>query len=98
MHPDRIEDLLIQLYGAEQAHQIIAELKPYLVEFERRLAVGTTFYPHTIDHRDAILITYADQVCQLGEAPLETLNRFAERYVRASFSGMHILPFFPVHV
>jgi len=45
--------------------------------------------------KDAILITYADQITQAGEAPLQTLHRFLQAHLRGVFSGVHILPFYP---
>jgi len=45
--------------------------------------------------KDAILITYPDQITQAGEAPLQTLHRFLQAHLQGVFSGVHILPFYP---
>jgi sucrose phosphorylase len=45
--------------------------------------------------KDAILITYGDQITQAGEAPLQTLHRFLRQHLQGVFSGVHILPFYP---
>ena len=48
-----------------------------------------------LSQRDAILITYGDQVTRPDEAPLATLAEFCERHLLGVVSGVHILPFFP---
>lgn len=45
--------------------------------------------------KDAVLITYGDQITQAGEAPLQTLHRFLRQHLHGVFSGVHILPFYP---
>ncbi|MGA8181758.1 MAG: alpha-amylase family glycosyl hydrolase [Desulfobacterales bacterium] len=44
---------------------------------------------------DVFLITYGDTLNKIGEAPLETLFKFAESRFKDVFSTLHILPFFP---
>ena len=41
------------------------------------------------------MIAYGDSVLAEGEKPLQTLNRFLDKYLRSSISGVHILPFYP---
>ncbi len=41
------------------------------------------------------LITYGDSIIQEGEKPLVTLDRFLEKYLKGTITGVHILPFFP---
>ncbi len=45
--------------------------------------------------RDAILITYGDQLHEPDRPPLRTLAEFCDRYLRGVVSGIHILPFYP---
>ncbi len=45
--------------------------------------------------RDAILITYGDQVREPNAPPLRTLADFCERHLTGLLSGVHIFPFFP---
>jgi glucosylglycerate phosphorylase len=45
--------------------------------------------------KDAILITYGDQISTHGEVALQTLHRFAKQHLEGVFSGIHILPFYP---
>lgn len=48
-----------------------------------------------LTEKDAILITYGDQVTEAGTAPLKTLADVLTDYVEGIISGVHILPFFP---
>lgn len=48
-----------------------------------------------LDQRDALLITYADQVSAPGEPPLRTLAAFARDRLAGVVSGVHLLPFYP---
>lgn len=45
--------------------------------------------------RDIWVITYGDSVISPGLAPLKTLKKFSDSYLREFISGLHILPFFP---
>jgi glucosylglycerate phosphorylase len=48
-----------------------------------------------LTERDALLITYPDQVRQAGEPPLKTLAEFCARHLKGIVSGVHLLPFYP---
>lgn len=48
-----------------------------------------------LSQRDALLITYADQVSTAGQPPLQTLAEFCARHLRGTVSGVHVLPFYP---
>ncbi|MER3461549.1 MAG: sugar phosphorylase, partial [Armatimonadota bacterium] len=45
--------------------------------------------------KDAVLITYGDQIRAEGEPPLRTLHGFLREHLQGVFSGVHILPFYP---
>lgn len=47
------------------------------------------------DASDIIMITYGDSLIDIDEQPLQTLNRFAKKYLSKVVSTIHILPFFP---
>ncbi|HVN55861.1 MAG TPA: sugar phosphorylase [Anaerolineaceae bacterium] len=81
---------LVFLYGPEEGQRTLARLDARLA---RVPPLPEPISP--LDQRDAILITYGDQFQQPGEAPLRTLARFTERFLRGTVSGLHILPFFP---
>lgn len=48
-----------------------------------------------LTERDVLVIAYGDHLQREGEAPLAVLRQFAERHLRDSVSGIHILPFYP---
>ena len=49
----------------------------------------------SLTERDALLITYGDQLTEAGQAPLQTLNDFFRRHLAGIVSGVHLLPFYP---
>src|ERR1700735_52803 len=48
-----------------------------------------------LTQRDALLITYGDQVSESGAAPFRTLGDFLSAQVQDLISGVHVLPFYP---
>jgi sucrose phosphorylase len=48
-----------------------------------------------LSEREALLITYGDQVRAPDEMPLRTLAEFCDRHLAGVVSGVHILPFYP---
>jgi len=49
----------------------------------------------TLTERDALLITYGDQLREPNIPPLRTLAEFCEQHLTNVVSGIHILPFYP---
>jgi len=84
---------LVFLYGEEAGRATCAQVGRLIA----RSQSGARYADRslTLDSRDAILITYGDQVQQPGEPPLQTLNRFCSQYLTGLVSGVHILPFYP---
>ncbi|PJF49012.1 MAG: sugar phosphorylase [Candidatus Thermofonsia Clade 3 bacterium] len=48
-----------------------------------------------LTQRDAMLITYGDQVRAPGQPPLQTLADFCARHLTGAISTIHLLPFYP---
>lgn len=90
---NRIADHLIALYGEDVGRATFTRLAT-LLENAKRLTVGGR-RSSGLTHRDAILITYGDQVRAPGEPPLQTLADFCAAHLREIVSGIHILPFYP---
>jgi|YelNatPaOPRAMG01_1025707.scaffolds.fasta_scaffold00295_9 glycosidase len=90
-------EILLSLYGHEVGERIYRRLATSVTEASPRLArrVRSAREGQPLDHQDAFLITYGDQMRTPGEAPLQTLAAFARRYLRGLVSGVHVLPFFP---
>ncbi len=87
-----IADHLIALYGGDAGRatftRVLALIEPYRTQIPAPRVTG-------LCERDAILITYGDQIRAPGAPPLQTLAHFCARHVRDVVSGVHILPFFP---
>ncbi len=95
-----ILDHLTFLYGAERALALLERLRAILTKFRQRNpqlpAARESLAPQErLTERDAILITYGDQVMEPGKPPLQTLAEVLEKYVRGVITGVHVLPFFP---
>jgi glycosidase len=92
MDKERIYDLLMQIYGAETTSAISGRLEILLKKYTARMPAPRSI---GLSERDAILITYPDQVQEPGQAPLITLAEFCEHCLTGLISGIHILPFYP---
>ena len=79
------------LYGAESASQLLDRVEQLLAEYHTRIELRDG----NLTERDSLLITYGDQVQTQNEKPLQTLNKFCEKYLTNVVSGIHILPFYP---
>jgi glycosidase len=95
-----ILDHLTFLYGAERAPVLLERLRSILTQFRQRNpqlpAARECLAPQErLTERDAILITYGDQVKEPGKPPLQTLAEVLEKYVRGVITSVHVLPFFP---
>ena len=86
--------LLSELYGAARAAAVREALAARLARTRSSWpAVGSA--RGTLTARDAILITYGDQLRQPGAPPLRVLADFCDTHLRGIISGLHLLPFYP---
>jgi glycosidase len=83
---------LSQIYPSEVATQTAGRLQNIVTHFNGQIH---TPVDQQLTERDAIVITYADQVRQPGKPPLQTLRDFCTHHLTGLVSGIHILPFFP---
>jgi len=92
----RIIESLRKIYGDTGAQAALEKLQPVIEKFcaehGRRKAGEPQGY---FSEKDEVLITYGDSLKSEGEAPLQSLHRFATRRLKNLFSAIHILPFFP---
>ncbi len=94
--PKELRDHLARLYSEAPAPAIERKLDELLRRYRNRATVAARHNPGlTLNERDALLITYADQVREPGVAPLRTLAAFCEQRLAGIVSGIHILPFYP---
>ena len=52
-------------------------------------------YANWVDESSSYLITYGDSFRAQGEPTLQTMKRFADKYLKEAISNIHILPMFP---
>ena len=82
-------DKLSILYGKKKSSAIFDELLEIIKKHE------ISNEKKWVNQNDVILITYADNIKQDGEAPLKTLHKFLKTYVSDFINSAHILPFYP---
>ena len=92
-----IHDHLVALYGEALGNATLAELRARLfpaseTQREPRVSAGERA---ALSARDALLITYGDQLRAADRAPLRTLAEFCDQHLRGVVSGVHLLPFYP---
>jgi glycosidase len=83
--------LLQDLYGAQTADHLMADLQRLIADTKRHIA-GT---PLPFTERNGFLITYPDQLRAPGFVPLKALGNFLAKWVAPLLDGVHILPFYP---
>jgi glucosylglycerate phosphorylase len=93
----RIYDHLVFVYGVETADRVAPLLSERLNRFaaEHPQRGGERPADERLTERDAILITYGDQVQEPGRSPLQSLRQFLTDQTAEVLSGVHILPFYP---
>jgi glycosidase len=93
-----IRQLLQFLYGSRQGEKAWGQLQNRLQNF-RNQSLPHLNQPDSstseLSEKDAILITYGDQIRQPGISPLKTLADFLNSRIGDAVSGVHVLPFFP---
>jgi glycosidase len=91
---ERLLERLTFLYGENEARALLPELEARLDAFRR--STGPASREGTgLTERDAMLITYGDQVDEPGAPPLRTLETFCTRHLPGLVNCLHVLPFFP---
>jgi glycosidase len=92
----RIRGQLEALYPAAEAASLAASLARRLEGWRAENDPRRVGRPAAdLTERDALLITYADQVRAPDAAPLATLGAFARAQLSGVVSGIHLLPFYP---
>ncbi|MGC9357792.1 MAG: alpha-amylase family glycosyl hydrolase, partial [Anaerolineae bacterium] len=97
MVEEQIQEHLAFLYGDLEAKRLWPRLRSRLSAFSERRPDLLEVPPpeERLTERDALLITYGDQVRESCKPPLQTLAEVLEHHVEGVISGVHLLPFFP---
>ncbi len=90
-----INEILTFVYGEADAPAIAARIDTLIANFNASSQSADNDRATYFDETDAVLITYGDMVQHPDEAPLQTLNRFLNKYIAGTVSGVHLLPFYP---
>jgi glucosylglycerate phosphorylase len=86
--------ILMELYGEALGAATYELLERLLMAYPSRIAKKLP-RGGALGERDAILITYGDQVQEPGKPGLQTLAEFCQARLGGVVSGVHILPFYP---
>jgi len=101
MREDQVASLqehLAFLYGEDAADSLWSRLSTKLSAFAAEHPEFTENVPppsERLSEKDAILITYGNQISEPGRSPLVTLTEVLETYAEGAITGVHLLPFFP---
>jgi sucrose phosphorylase len=95
----RMIRLLSAIYDAGDAAQawqaLAARLEAFRADHPHLAGPSTLPATDRLTERDAIVITYGDQISEPLRPPLRTLAAFLDRHLQGTISGVHILPCFP---
>lgn len=84
------------LYGPQEAPRLVESVQALIEAYRSRIPAPFAGPGRSrLTQRDALLITYADQVREPSVSPLRTLAEFLEAHAREIISGVHLLPFYP---
>lgn len=82
-----------KVYGAEHADSITERI--FTTARLKDEARVDTKRRNKWDESDTYVITYADSIQKVGEAPLKTLHQFLNKNLKEEISTVHLLPFYP---
>lgn len=89
--PHTIKERLDLLYPSQDASEAYEAIKAMIADYRERIEASE----YHLSEKDAILITYADQVQQPPEPPLEVLDGFLNAHIQGLINSVHLLPFYP---
>lgn len=94
---ERIETRLCFLYGEAQVPALMRRLQMMMGRYGVGRDTAKRFGPRW-DENEAVLICYADTICDPGDATrssLGVLNDFLNRHAKGAIRTVHLLPFYP---
>lgn len=89
---ERIATILFKIYGEEIGKEAFERIRTLMASYSKRVPPSTEV---SLDQKEVILITYGDSLRHSGQPPLQTLQAFAQHYLKQVVSTVHFLPFFP---
>ncbi len=96
-HSQQIRDHLNFVYDEAAAGYLFEQIQRRIETFRQaHPALGQATPPaERLSQRDAIVITYGDQVSEPDKPALQSLADYLDAWLRGVVSGVHILPFYP---
>jgi len=88
-----LDTLLSGVYGDQAGAELCRRLRE--LTSSPGFAGLSAHKASALTQRDALLISYADQVSHPGESPLRTLGGLLDRHVEETIPHLHLLPFYP---
>ncbi|MCS2172723.1 sugar phosphorylase [Scandinavium sp. TWS1a] len=89
---EKIKPLIDSVYGnsflTHQMTQLFSDIEKAKLRISERRKMSW-------DQQDVVLITYADQIRSEGKKSLPIFTGFFNRWLKESFSHVHLLPFYP---
>jgi len=89
---ETIKKILTSIYGNSIQPQQMAELTDLILSAKQAITRSRKLH---WDEEDIVLITYADQFSEDNKPTLETFTGFYNRWLKNTFSLVHLLPFYP---
>ena len=88
---EKVKSLLKKIYGEKTGTTAFERIAPLIQKYSVKKSKKASYF----SQEDVVLITYGDSLKKTGEAPLATLHKFANTYLKGAISNIHFLPFFP---
>jgi sucrose phosphorylase len=93
---EAIQEHLEAIYGPASANLLSLRIEALMDAWRPKLpALKEKRASLKVSQRDAILITYADQLRLHGISPLHSLAEFCDQYLANTIGAIHLLPFYP---
>ena len=89
--PHTIRQRLAALYTREDAQKAYEGIRELINKYGEK--IESTHYQ--LSEKDVVLITYADQVQNPPEPPLQELDAFLSSHIGGLVNSVHLLPFYP---
>lgn len=85
------EAYLRSVYEESVIPDLIEEIDRLLIKYKNRIQPGE----YSLSEKDAVLITYPDQLRSEVNTPLSNLHIFMDKYLSGVVNTIHLLPFYP---
>lgn len=89
---NNIQFLLERVYGNTFLPEHLTRLNADIEQAKNKLSIKRK---QNWDQQDVVLITYADQFRQANKKCLPVFTEFYNKWLKESFSHVHLLPFYP---